>query len=175
MSPNEIEELWKEYYPKVFGYFFRRVDNRQDVEDLTSLVLTAYLNALSERRDEIKNPHGYLWRIAHNYLVNFIKNKTKNPVFVAFTEDLEVIDESIEIHRSERFNAKTQDLMQCVKDNLPELDFKIVELIVMFDRKSAEVAEELNLTAVNVRQKLSRSLKKLKQQCVNLWELHSHI
>jgi DNA-directed RNA polymerase sigma subunit (sigma70/sigma32) len=44
----------------------------------------------------------------------------------------------------------------------------------MYDQKSVDVAKDLNLKPENVRQILSRSLKKLKAKCLDLWNLHQH-
>jgi DNA-directed RNA polymerase specialized sigma24 family protein len=35
MQDSDVEKQWSEYYPKVYGYFFRRLNSREDVEDLT--------------------------------------------------------------------------------------------------------------------------------------------
>jgi hypothetical protein len=32
MTQKQIQNNWEEYYPKVFGYFFRRLNNQADVE-----------------------------------------------------------------------------------------------------------------------------------------------
>jgi hypothetical protein len=35
LSQTKLFNTWEEYYPKVYGYFLRRVNNHTDVEDLT--------------------------------------------------------------------------------------------------------------------------------------------
>jgi len=175
MSYYTIENQWNQYFPKVYGYFFRRVDTKADVEDLTSLVMESFINALNNPNQELSNPNGYLWRVAHNHLVDYIKHKSKLPKTFSLDENLDnTIDESLENHRSSHFQAKVADLMQCVELNLKGLEFKIVQQVVMFDQKSVDVAKDLNLKPENVRQIVSRSLKKLKANCLNLWNLHAH-
>ena len=84
------------------------------------------------------------------------------------------VDESLENHRSSHFQTKVVDLMQCVELNLKGLEFKIIQQVIMFDLKSVDVAKDLNLKPENVRQIVSRSLKKLKAKCLDLWNLHAH-
>jgi RNA polymerase sigma factor (sigma-70 family) len=169
-------QLWEEYYPKVYGYFYRRVEHRTDVEDLTSLVLTNYIQKMIDPGTNITNPHGYLWRSAHNHLVNFIKSKTIRPTIVGIEGEVEdVIDTDLEYQRSQNYQTKVSEIMQCVKKQLNSIELQIVQEVVMFDKKSVEVAKAINLSAQNTRQKLSRSLKKLKQKCIDLYQLINNL
>jgi DNA-directed RNA polymerase specialized sigma24 family protein len=77
MSNFNINAEWEIYYPKVYGYFFRRLNNRLDVEDLTSLVLSQFFQTLldQEKASRILNQNAYLWKIARNQLATFIDTK----------------------------------------------------------------------------------------------------
>jgi RNA polymerase sigma factor (sigma-70 family) len=169
MPLNSIQNQWDEYYPKVYGYFFRRVTSKSDVEDLTSLTMEGFLKVSQK---PLENPHAYLWKIAHNQLARYINHKSKQPVIITLDENLNTgIDLSLENFRTEHFQTKIQNLMRCVEKNLNGIDLKIVQSVVMFDKKCPEVAQELNLNHDNVRQKLSRGLKKLKAKCIDIWNI----
>jgi len=169
-SVNEVENLWNEYYPKVFGYFFRRLNTRQDVEDLVSVVLEVFIDKVTDKDITIKNKNAFLWRIAHNKLVDFIRTKSKNPVVVGFEENWNLIDDKAEITFSTAYKGRIGKLMECIKHSLKSEDYQIVLESICNDKKSPEIAEMLNLTAANVRQKLSRNLKKLRKKCRDIWE-----
>ena len=85
MNNQTLQQKWDVYYPKVYGYFFRRVNNKTDVEDLTSMVLHKFFEVLinPEKSATLNNKNGYLWKIAHNHLVDFIKNKQKRPIVIS--------------------------------------------------------------------------------------------
>jgi RNA polymerase sigma factor (sigma-70 family) len=169
----DAKQLWEEYYPSVYGYFFRRVNNRIDVEDLTSCVMTVFLDNMLDKDKQIQNPHGFLWKIAYNHLAQFIRTKSKQVMSIGLEDtDFEVSAE-IEDRRSFHYQAKIQDLMTCVQKNLKDIELVIIEQVVMLDRKATEVCVELGLSAENTRQKLSRSLKKLRKNCLDIWQLHS--
>ncbi len=174
MSFYLIKAQWDQYYPKVYGYFFRRIDSKVDVEDLVSLTMEGLIKALNKTDKPLSNPNAYLWRIAHNHLADYIKFKSKTPKTFSLDENLDFIDQGLEDHRSSHFQAKVADLMQCVEQNLHGIEYKIVQLVVMFDQKSVDVANDLNLKPENVRQKLSRALKKLKANCLDLWNADHH-
>ncbi len=168
MTPFEVQNLWQEYYPKVFGYFFRRISNREDVEDLTSLTLTAFVDNLTNK--SIQNPHAFLWKIAHNQLLVFIRFKQKQPIPISLEEDFEVEVEATDNSQNQHALDRIKNLMHCVEQNLSGIELIIVKGIIQEERSSAELATELNLKADNVRQKLSRSLKKLREKCTELWQ-----
>jgi RNA polymerase sigma factor (sigma-70 family) len=172
MMDQNLKTQWDTYYPKVYGYFFRRIDLKDDVEDVTSIVMTKFLSALYTKN--LENPHAYLWQIARNQLAYYIKNKSKHPLSSQLEENHYTLISSIENYRSDHYQSKVDDIMECVKRNLRGEEFTIMQEVVMFDRTSAEVANELRLKADNVRQKLSRSIKKLRQACIDLWQVHTH-
>lgn len=172
MSNFNINKEWEIYYPKVYGYFFRRLSNRQDVEDLTSLVLFQFFQTQSnpEKSTQIINKHGYLWKIAHNQLATFINTKTKQVVQVSLDDNLDSIQSDLENQTSSEYKLRIEKLLECIKKSLTGLDFSIVNMSLIKDRKSPDIANILNLTAQNVRKRLSRSVTKLKAQCRAVWK-----
>lgn len=173
MTTKNIEQLWLEYHPKVYGYFFRRVNNRLDVEDLTSITLEVFMDNILNPNKQIQNTHGFLWKIAHNQLLVFINTKTKKPIPVSLNEDLEnyrPTEITIENQSAENLNIRKQKLLECVQNQLSSEEIDLVEKIIMEDQKAVNLAVELNLKPENIRQKLSRSLKKLREHCRQVWE-----
>jgi RNA polymerase sigma factor (sigma-70 family) len=172
MSYFDSTHAWETYYPSVYGYFFRRVEQRQDVEDLTCLVLEDFLQVLSspEKMQRIQNIHAYLWRIAHNYLADFIDHKTKRQLPISLDENLERIDQMVDEKRSDQYQHRVTHLLECMKKELRGEDYTIVQLSVIEDLKSSKIGEQLSLKAENVRKKLSRALQKLRERCRAVWE-----
>jgi len=172
MTTINLDAEWQIYYPKVYGYFFRRVNNRLDVEDLTSLVLTYFFEAITnpEKAAKIKSPNAYLWKIAYNQLVVFIKQKSKNPIPIGLDDNFEIADESMDNTRSTNYIERSKKLLECINSTLSGLDLIIVTKSLIEDWTSPKVAEELNLTAVNVRKRLSRAVSKLRAKCKMVWQ-----
>jgi len=172
MSNLNINAEWEIYYPKVYGYFFRRLNNRLDVEDLTSLVLFQFFQTLADpqKSSRILNQNAYLWKIARNQLATFINNKSKQMIIVGLDESVDSLDSNLETQTSSEYKIRIEKLLECVKKTLKGLDFSIVNYSLIEDRKSPEVANLLNITAENVRKRLSRSVSKLKAQCRAVWK-----
>jgi RNA polymerase sigma factor (sigma-70 family) len=172
MSSQQIQELWYEYYPKVYGYFFRRLESVEDVEDLTCVTLEQFLDTMSDSAKVIRSPHAYLWKIAYYQLVDFVRQKNKTPLPLALDDQFEGTDDELEKCLSHHVHEQRQRLWECVERHMDLSERVIVEQVIMLDRKAVEVAPELGLKPENVRQKIHRALKKLRLNCKQLW--HSY-
>jgi RNA polymerase sigma factor (sigma-70 family) len=171
MNDKVLYQTWQEYYPKVYGYYFRRLQNKADVEDLTSIVMTKYLDLISneEKLKKVQNKHAYLWKIAHNQLANFIKLQQKQILEIGYSDDLFELDIKVETDFSPRYESKMKCLYKCIKDSLKDEDAQIVEMSFIQEKTSIEIAKALAMRPDNVRQRLSRSLKKIKMACLDIW------
>jgi len=162
MASQVTQQQYQEVYHKVYGYFFRRLDNRTDVEDLTCTTVADYFLYSKP----VQNPHALLWTIARNKLFQFIRKKTREPI-VGWSDSID--PENIEITYSHTYLQCTEELIEIAKKHLKPIDFDVVELCVFCDFDSNRAAKELGITSSNVRQKLSRSLKKLRNHYQTLW------
>ena len=153
---NEFEE----YYPKLYGYFFRRVNSREDVEDLTSIVLTKLFKAMENK--QIKSPKTYLWMIAHNQLVDFYRSSKTQDIRIGVEEGWEV-DASIDNSRSNNYQRFCEEVVENVKKHSTEEDYKLVQMYYLEGMSSEDVAAELGMSPANVRKKASRIITKLKK------------
>jgi RNA polymerase sigma factor (sigma-70 family) len=166
---------WTVRYDQVYGYFYRRVSSRSDVEDLTMETLERFY--LTEKK--MDNINAFLWGIARNKMLEYIRYKGKNQFqeLVDWTETEnnqnnfnELQDNWLENYRSIEYQAKLERLKECTKNQLSDLDQEIVELCISQDFKSSEVAAKLSISPENTRQRLSRALKKLREKCREAWE-----
>lgn len=164
MSKEISKETWDEYYAKVYGYFYRRIDNKSCVEDLTSQTLNDFFLS----KTEIHNQHAFLWTIAKRQLIKFIQQKDKN--FANFAiEDLENYENTSTNPYNSNYLYKLEKLKDCVKNELNDLDKEIVEMSITEEFDSQTIAQKLEISSVNVRVRLFRAIKKLKQKCKEIW------
>ena len=166
----DFDGLFELYYPKIYGYFFRRVSNQTDVEDLTMVTITNFFEVLNKK--ELESPHSYLWKIAHNQLVNFYNFNSKQKMVIGF-EDIEsiekYIDHGLDQTRSPYFKMRLESLMTCLEKNLEINDYKLVQASIFEEKNSVELSVEFGLKPDNIRKKLSRIFKKVKEKCKKIW------
>ena len=163
-SLETIDEHWAEYYPKVYGYFFRRVDNRTDVEDLTSITLTEFFNHVLDN-PQITNPHGYLWRVAYHTLVNFVRRKSKRPTTVPLEPEqiMEVIPDNLETElEAKTLSQKFDQILLDAKTELSPEEYKLFSAVYLDGEAVKTVAKRHHLKPNTLSVKLRRILAKLK-------------
>jgi RNA polymerase sigma factor (sigma-70 family) len=167
---HNLQEQWDYWYPRVYGYFYKRVNDKTEVEDLTANTLTTVFTAKN-----VQNLQAYTWKVAHNYLVKFINTKSTTPMMVSFDENIDSWQpnyQEVEVEESEclHYDDKLKQLKECVNNRLTDpQDHALVQLSVYQEKNSTQIAEELGIRADAVRQKLSRLLKKLRTHCLELW------
>jgi RNA polymerase sigma factor (sigma-70 family) len=170
---NKERELWELYYPKVFGYFYKRVDNKTDVEDLTAVTMNNFLFVIldPEKNNSIKNPQAYLWKIANNQLVGFIKYKSKHLISVGINDNLDSLDHYYESTESSHHKMKINEMNRCLEESSNTADLEILKCLIIDDKSSKEVAIEFGLSDGNVRIKAHRLIQKLREACKDLWQI----
>jgi len=172
--PNlrDTRKSWDYWYPLVFGYFYRRLENREEVEDLTSKTLTAFLTT----EKKVENPKAFVWQIAKNQLCIFIRQKNK-ALLTMSEQDMEGLSSSIDegslIEQkgySENFLMKKKELLELIEKSLKDVEYQIVYQSIILEKNSTEIGQSLNLKPATVRQKLKRSVSKLKGKYQGLWD-----
>jgi RNA polymerase sigma factor (sigma-70 family) len=176
MSPEQIQEAWNYWYPLVYGYFFRRINSRDDVEDLTSVTLTALFT-----KDDVKNPKGFVWQTARNQLNKYIEKKSSSPTYITLDEVSENYlsssikntpgyDEQEPDVVSPWYLEKKKRLIECIENNLKEEAQEIVKLSLIEEKNSTQIGQILEIKPATVRQKLKRSIQKLRKECKTNWQ-----
>lgn len=169
MKPNQtIDELWEQYYPKVYGYFYRRINNIQDVEDLTSVVLTGFLTKLMNNLDTISKPNGYLWKVAYFHLVDFIDHKSKKPLPISIEDDFETPNDIETQLQDDELNDKLERILIYAQKSLSNEEYTIFSRSYLDGDKIMDIAHDLDLKANTVTVKLKRIIQKLKNQSLTI-------
>ena len=67
--------LYRRYLDRVYGYCFYLLGDHHDAEDVTERTFLAALAAIDRYRDEGATFRSWLFRIAHNQLVNALRSR----------------------------------------------------------------------------------------------------
>jgi len=74
-----LGELYDEYAPRIYAYLYRRVHDAQLAEDLTGEVFVRVLQAIRSERFWHTSFRGWLYRIAHNLVVDHYRKQPPAP------------------------------------------------------------------------------------------------
>lgn len=72
-----IAELYDHYAPRIYSYLYRRVHDAQLAEDLTSDVFVRVLQALQSEQFWHTSFRAWLYRIAHNQVIDYYRQQTR--------------------------------------------------------------------------------------------------
>jgi RNA polymerase sigma-70 factor (ECF subfamily) len=85
-----LEKLFEQLRPKLHRYCARMTGSVIDGEDVVQEALVKALEALP-RAGAVANPEGWLFRIAHNAALDFLRRRARHAAAFADDEDLEMI------------------------------------------------------------------------------------
>jgi RNA polymerase sigma-70 factor (ECF subfamily) len=74
---DALREIYDTYFPAVFRYLRLRVNQVQEAEDLTADVFLKLVAAFQHRRMPRKSLRGWLFRVAHNLMVDHYGKKQR--------------------------------------------------------------------------------------------------
>jgi RNA polymerase sigma-70 factor (ECF subfamily) len=77
-DPEAFGLLYERYVDRIYRYVYYRTGNRKDAEDLTAK--TFYLKGLPRYEDRGAPFAAWLYRIAHNAVANWHRNRSRHPV-----------------------------------------------------------------------------------------------
>ena len=77
---DALGELYDEYAPLIYAYLYRRVQDAQLAEDLTSEVFVRMLQAIRARQSWHTSFRGWLYRVAHTLVVDHSRRPPPAPM-----------------------------------------------------------------------------------------------
>jgi RNA polymerase sigma-70 factor, ECF subfamily len=72
-----LGELYDRYETKIYSYIFRRTGDEVLAEDLTAQVFVKMLQAIREQKAWHSSFSGWLYRIAHNLVIDFYRQRDR--------------------------------------------------------------------------------------------------
>ena len=165
LSGSDVEALFLEVHPRVYSYIRYRVFDPAEAEDLTSDILERALTHLSSY-DASKGAFStWLFRIAHNTWVNYIKKRKRrlsyHADFSSAVEDLPSGDPTPEqglVSVEEKVH-----LIACL-NTLPDRQQEILSLRFAARMTNREIGRVLDMNERTVSVTILRALRKLRRQ-----------
>jgi len=74
-------QLYEEYFSKIYRYVVLKVGNEMEAEDVTQQVFLNTLQSISSFKWKGRPFSAWLFRIAHNQVVDYLRKKTRRVTF----------------------------------------------------------------------------------------------
>jgi RNA polymerase sigma-70 factor, ECF subfamily len=165
-NPEVYQEIVYRYQRKLFTYLYRLVGNREESEDLLQNVFVkVYKN--SRQFDVERKFSSWIYRIAHNEGVNFLKRRDKKR-FISW-DDIVTSKDKLETQSDEVsplgawIDKEIQEEVQCALNKLPDKYKQVLTLRYFSDKSYDEISRILDKPVNTVGTLLNRAKKKLEK------------
>lgn len=152
-------KAYEVFAPKLFRHIYFRINSKEDAEDLTAQVFLKTWVYLRDARNEIRDLKNFLYRIAHNLVVDYYRKRVRAPFAInkefenKFFYDKDIVQE---INSQEEFKAVRGAVCKLKKD------FRdVVVLRYVDDLSIEEISQITNKSKNAIYITLSRAIKEL--------------
>jgi len=157
---TDVSSLWSDYKNGLQFYILKKVKDKDIANDLSHEVLMKIYNSCCSN-NEIKNVRSWMFQIAHNTTIDYLKkeNKYTNVVPEIFEKD------------ENNLYKEAEELMKPLIKLLPEKYAVPLQLSDIEEVKQAEVSKIINLSLTATKSRIQRARKLLKEkiiECCNL-------
>ncbi len=152
-------DFYEHMLPRVYRYAFYRLGNTNDAEDLTEETFVRAWEALQKRRQPPRYPEAWIFRIAHNLIVDRYRAARSE----ASLDELPPLTDPADPPEQ---MVQQEETLQTVMHHLRRLPPQWQQVLVcrlINGMSHAETARVVGLTEGHVRVLQYRALKKLKE------------
>jgi RNA polymerase sigma-70 factor (ECF subfamily) len=162
-QPEALGALYDRYSPAIYRYLYRRSGDAALAEDLTGTVFLKMLEALRKDQAWDDSFSGWLYRIAHNLLTDYMRARSRRPE-ADLPETLPAGGTRLEdrVERGIATDAVRKALYQLKPEYTEVLLLRFTEGL-----SHADVAERLGKTETAVKVTQHRALKALRSRLGN--------
>lgn len=159
-SIKAFEELYNRYSRPLYIYFYKFLKNSFFVKDLyQDLFLKIYELGMDGKLENIENFKGYIYKMAHNLALNKIKIDERQRDYI------ELYRELIEENENEN-EGNQEEKIEKLHNAIDQLPPHLKEILILREYNHltyVEICQVTNETMENVKIRIFRAKKKLKQ------------
>ena len=122
-----VIQFYKSNSPKILAYLAQKLPRFEDAEDLTNDVFLEAIDSLSTLREK-ENISAWLYKIAHNKMVDFYRKKKIKSILLSKMPFLEIVAAEINQPEFQFEKNKIRDGIETTLRSLPDKYRKILKL-----------------------------------------------
>ena len=154
-----LTELYEKHYDRITHYVYSRIGNKAEAEDLAGEVFLKALESLKSYKERGVPMQAWLFRIAHNLVVDHLRKMTKRKTVDIDTVNIASgINPEIVAEKNIEFEQVTQAMEQ-----LSPAQKEIIRLRFLGGLTSKEVGSVLNKSDGAVREAQRSAIEKLRK------------
>lgn len=160
----DLEELYREYFPKVYNFFFYRLLHKENAEDLTGRTFLKIAEHLHTYDSKKSKPGTWIWRISENTLVDFYRVQKRT---VSMDEKAEDVENALSVSFEEQYariiNPERRSLYVALF-KLSERERMLVCYKYLMGFSYHEIADKFQMNESTLASALWRAKEKLREE-----------
>lgn len=157
----DLDKIVDDYTPYLRKIIQNMVNNNLTEEDKEEIILDTFFILWKKYKEKycIKSLSSYIAGITRN----LVKEKLKS---LKYTINIEQCDNLIEYSNLDIYSQEREEIRELYKkiSTLKEIDIKILNMFYYSTKSIKDIAKELKISEVNVKTRLHRIRKKIKQE-----------
>ncbi len=162
-----VTGLYETHFERVARYIAVRIGNIAEAEDLASEVFLRALESVESYKERGAPMEAWIFRIAHNTAVNYLRKKSRRPGNVPLDEAFSLSARDNPVRDLER-RQEIEELHKAMKE-LSEAQVQVLALRFGADMTSEQIAGTMGKKPGAVREMQSAAIKKLRQVLKEPW------
>lgn len=166
IQEKDFEQIYRQTYNMLIRYIVVKCNNIDDINDILQETYMELLKKIRKRKNlEIENINNFIYGIANNIIKRHFHKKKLEKIVYLYSND----EEDTPLDIEDTFDLE-QDFI--TKENVDRvwqyintkdlLTTKVIYLYFILGLKISDVANELNISESNAKNRIYRTLKELK-------------
>lgn len=157
LNTRALAEIYDAYSSGIYRYAMRRLGDGAMAEDCVAETFARFLKALQERRGPREHLQAYLYRIAHNWIVDFYRNNEQtSELSEALRSEADIPEDEAAKH------IRQKQVRKAIRSLTPDQQ-NVVALKYLEDWCNEEIACALHKPVGAVKSIQHRALKSLQK------------
>lgn len=161
-DPEAFGVLYERHVRQIYRYVYYRTGNQQDAEDLTARVFYRALEKLPYYEDRGAPFTAWLYRIAHNLVANWLRDRSRRPV-VALDSVVLSGTERQDPHVAAEAQDEKEFLMEAVRQLAPDRQ-QLLILKLVEGMTNAEIGDVMERSEGAIKSLYHRTLVALREE-----------
>lgn len=160
-DPEAFGRLYELYVEKIYHYIYYRLGNHHDAEDLTAKVFYRALNHIAHYNNKGAPFAAWLYRIAHNLVVNWRRDHSRREI--VGLEDVDLSGDKQEGPQQAAEQANERELLLAAIQQLPRERQELLVMKFVERMSNAEIGQVLGRSEGAIKSLYHRTLVSLKE------------
>ena len=156
--------LYERHVRRIYNYIYYRTGNPHDAEDLTARVFQRAMRHVGAFEDKGVPFSAWLYRIAHNLVANWHRDRSRRPV-VPLDDHVAAVGMSVH-PEAEAVASEERDQLLAVVRRLPEERQQLLILKFVERLSNAEIGQVMGRTEGAIKSLYHRTLNSLREELV---------